>query len=143
MLSNCDINDADLGDTIFLIASQINYGEEESEEMRIKVVELNMKAGKRALDGFNHGTAYSFLKTSSSLLPDDHWESNYQLSLQIGLLTARASYSCSDFGAAESILQGILEKALSTKDKLPAYSLLGTSKFLFSTLRIGTSIRLL
>ncbi len=146
LLSNCDINDTDIGDAIFIIASQINYGEEDTlknEEMCIKVVELNMKAGKRALDGFNHETAHSFLKTSSSLLPDDHWESNYQLSLQIGLLTARAAYSCSDFGAAESILQGILEKVLSTKDKLPAYSLLGTSKFHFSTLRIGASIRLL
>ena len=97
----------------------------------MKVLELNMKAGKRALDGFDHKTAYSFLKTSFSLLPDDHWESYYQLSLRIGVLMARASYSCGNFGEAESILQGILEKALSTKDKLPAYSLLGTSKFLF------------
>lgn len=132
--SNCDENVLDVGDSIFIIASQINYGEEyiqKNRDMCIKVVELNMKAGKRALDGFNHKTAYSFLKTSLSLLPDDHWESYYQLSLRLSLLTARAAYSCSNFCATDSLLQSIFDNALSTKDKLPAYSLLGSSKFLF------------
>jgi len=131
MNSNCD--GKDVGDSIFVIASQINYGEEytlKNRELRTKVAKLNMRAGKRALDGYNHETAYSFLKTSSSLLHEDHWESCYELSLRINFLTARAAYCCRHFDTAESMLQRIFEKALSTKDKLSAYSLLGTSEFL-------------
>jgi len=138
MHSNCE--EEDVGDAIFLIASQINYGEEytlKNRELRTKVAKLNMRAGKRALDGYNHKTAYSFLETASSLLPVDHWESCYELSLRLSILTARAAYSCRHFDEAESILQRIFENALSTKDKLPAYSLLGTSESVLSCY-IGT-----
>ncbi len=131
MNSNCE--GEYIGNTIYLIASQINYGEEytlKSREMRIKVAKLNMIAGKRALDGYNHKTAYSFLETASSLLPEDKWESCYELSLRLSILTARAAYSCRHFDAAESILLRIFGKARSTRDKLPAYSLLGTSESL-------------
>jgi hypothetical protein len=105
-------------------------------ELRISVVTLNMKAGKRALDGCSPNTAYSYLSTSSSFLPEDHWESYHDLSLRLSFLMASAAYYCCNYEEAELTLRRIFDKALSIKDKLPAYSLLGTSEFLLSRVDI-------
>ena len=68
--------DNDAENTIRLIASQINHGKEffeEDKELSLEFSKLNMKAGKKALDGCDHKTAYWYLLTALSLLPLDHW----------------------------------------------------------------------
>ena len=90
---------------------------------------LNMKAGKKALDGGHFQTAYSYLDIAQSLLPDDNWESCYELSLQLNFLLARAANSSCKYDVAKLILQTIGEKARCFEDKLPSYYLLVTSKF--------------
>ncbi len=86
LYSICEGKDVGDRDTIFLIASQINHGKEwilKDKDLSIAVAKLNMKAGKKAIDGCDHKTAYSYLRAAQSLLPKDHWdwESNYDLSL--------------------------------------------------------------
>ncbi len=121
----------DVGGTILLIATQINHGKEsilKDNELCLPVVKLNMAAGKTAIDSCRHKTAYAYLKVASSLLPDDHWESHYEMSLRLGFMMASAANSSCKYVDAENILQRILKDARCTKDKLPSYLLLSQSE---------------
>mmetsp|Transcript_23122 Transcript_23122/g.33019 ORF Transcript_23122/g.33019 Transcript_23122/m.33019 type:complete len:804 (-) Transcript_23122:247-2658(-) len=119
----------DVGNTIFLIASQINHGKEfieKDDALRIPVAKLNMKAGKMAFDGCDHKMAYHYFVAALSLLPDDSWESNYDLSLRLNFMTARAANSSCRYDEAELTLRTIFERAWCLNDKLPSYFLLVT-----------------
>ena len=131
LLSVCD--GRNVGDTILVIASQINHGKEsiqKNDELCISMAELNMAAGKKAIESCRHKEAYSYLNNALSLLPDDHWNSNYDLSLRVSFMMASAANSSSMYDEAEMLLQRIFEKGRCTTDKLPSYHLLVTSECL-------------
>ena len=83
-----------------------------------------MKAGEKAIDGCDQKTAYSYLDTALSLLPEDHWESHYDLSLRLNFLLAKAAISTFQYDEAESIIRKLVEKARCVNDQLPSYLLL-------------------
>ena len=121
----------DVEDTIFFIASQINHGKEwilKDGDLSIAIAELNMKAGKKAIDGCDHKTAYSYLGAALSFLPEDHWESHYDLSLRLSFLMASAANSACQYDETVLILRTIFEKARRLDDQLPSYFLLSQSK---------------
>ena len=123
----------DEGNTIYLIASQINHGKDwilKDRDLSIAVAKLNMMAGKKAIDGCDHKTAYSYFGAALSLLPEDHWESNYDLSLRSNFLMASAANSFCQYDETEPILRKIFERARCLEDKLPSYFLLSQSKCL-------------
>ena len=129
----------DVGNTIFLIASQINHGKEfieTDDTLRIPVAKLNMKAGKMAFDGCDHKMAYHYFVAALSLLPDDSWESNYDLSLRLNFMTARAANSSCRYDEAELTLRTIFERARCLNDKLPSYFLLVTSECYVLTMHL-------
>ena len=133
LYSICEGKDVGDRDTIFLIASQINHGKEwilKDKDLSIAVAKLNMKAGKKAIDGCDHKTAYSYLSVALSLLPEDHWESNYDLSLRSNYLMASTANSSDKTDESELILRRISERARCFEDKLPCYLLRNKSKFL-------------
>ena len=133
LLSVCD--GKNVGDTILVIATQINHGSEfilKDDELCLKIVKLNMSAGKMAIESCRHKTAYAYLEVASSLLPNDHWESHYDISLRLGFMMASAANSSCKYDNAERILQRILKEARCTKDKLPSYFLLSQSKCIVS-----------
>ena len=123
----CDGKDArDTMDTIYLIASQINHGKEwilSDNDLRIGIAELNMKAGKKALNGCDHKTAYSYYYASLSLLPNDHWGKHYDLSLRLSFLKASVAKSTCHYDEAIIFLRKIIEKARCLDDQLPSYVL--------------------
>jgi len=131
-------NDTDNGKEFFKgvkiirhIASQINHGKEffeEDKELILEYSKLNMKAGKQALEGCDHKTAYLYLLTSLSLLPLDHWESHYDFSLRLHFLLADAANSSCQYDEADEKLQTIFEKARCLEDKLPSYLLQSQSE---------------
>ena len=121
----------DVGNIIFLISSQINHGKEfieKDDALRIPVAKLNIKAGIMALDGCDYKLAYHYFAAALSLLPDDSWESNYDLSLRLNFLMARAANSSCRYDEAEVTLQTICKRALCLQDKLPSYYLLVMSE---------------
>lgn len=130
MLSICE--GEDVGDTILLVASHINYGKEiiqkEDEELAIALATLNMRAGKKAMDGCDHKAAYSYLQSALSLLPSDHWERHYDLSLRLHFLMAVAANSSCQYDSAQLILHYIFENARCLEDKAPSLLFLSQSE---------------
>lgn len=123
----------DIDDIVFSIADQINNGIDnvpiEISELRIDIAKLNDMAGSKAIDCSDYVTARSYLKTALSMLPTDHWNSHYDLSLRVSLLMAKSSYSCGDAEKALSILQDTLGECQCIEDKLHAYFFIVTSKW--------------
>lgn len=134
-----------MGDTLLVIASQINQGKESIEknnEMCISMAKVNLAAGKKAIDSCRHKTASSYLETALSLLPDNHWSSNYDLSLQLSFIAAIAANSSFKCDESEILLKKIFEEGHSMKDKLPSYHLLVTSECLGVLLTLSSLILL-
>ena len=72
---------------------------------------MNMKAGKRAADRLSHQTAYSYFHIASSMLPQDQWENQYDLTLQLSFLLASAANCSCKYDEAQLILQTIIRNA--------------------------------
>lgn len=121
----------DSDDTILLITSQIYYGKDyiaNDDELRIPIVKLSMDAGKKAIESCRHDLAYSHLEAASSLLPEDCWESQYDISLRLNFMMADAANSSCKYDEAVIILEKIIDEGRCTKDKLTTYFLLIQSK---------------
>ena len=113
--------------TIFTIADQINHNlgvlKQSSPSMRLEVASLNHKAGLAAMSRSDYDTASAYLKVSLQLLPDDHWQSNYCLSLDSYMATAKVACSSGDMDKSESALKSVFKEATSLEDKVEAYYL--------------------
>ena len=124
--------DVQLGGAIFQICDQINHGIPSliQPKMQKDIVELNFDSGSMAMDRSDYETARSYLNNSLSLLPENHWSSNYGFSLRLFFLSAKAAYSCGDIEKASELLKEILKEGRCLEDKLDAYYLyvtVGTS----------------
>ena len=113
--------------TVFTIVCQINRNlsslKQSSSLMRVEVSSLNYKAGIAAMKRSDYVTASYYLSLSTQLLPDNHWLSNYSLSLRAYMATAKASYSTGDTDKSQAALNVILKEATCIEDKLDAYYL--------------------
>ena len=112
---------------------QINHGinntSTQKPELIPDFVNLNERAGTKAVDCCDYVTARSYLNTALSLLPTDHWKSCYDQSLRMYFSLAKSAHACGDITKAQEVLQQILEECRCMEDKLQAYYLLVTSKF--------------
>ncbi len=118
-----DLDDA----TVLTIVCQLNRNlvslKQSSSSVCIEVSSLNYKAGIIAMNRSDYETASYYFSLASQMLPDDHWESNYELSLQLNIATAKAAYSTGDTDKSQAVLNIILKEATCIEDKLDAYSL--------------------
>ena len=71
----------------------------------------------------DYNTASSYLGVSLQLLPDEHWQSNYALSLCTYMALAKAAYSTGNVEKSEATLKRIFKEATSLEDKLDSYYL--------------------
>lgn len=114
-----------LNDTIFPIVDQINHGVPSlvRPEVAVEILELNLKAGARAMEFLDYETASSYLSKAILLLPQCHWQDHYELSLSLYISSAKAAYSCGDTQQTRTLLNAILLNGRCIEDKLDAYYL--------------------
>ncbi|KAL3804173.1 LOW QUALITY PROTEIN: hypothetical protein HJC23_013692 [Cyclotella cryptica] len=95
---------------------------------RIVIANLNYEAGVKAMKCSNFVPAHSYMKAAVSLLPDNSWKSNYDLSLKCNYHFAKAAYSCGYVDQAKEILDEVIQHGEGLEDKsqymLDSYSLL-------------------
>ena len=113
--------------TVLTIVCQINRSlssvKQSSGSIRVEVSSLNYKAGLVAMNRSDYATASSYLSLALQLLPENHWQSHYSLSLQAYMATAKASYSTGDTEKSQAALKVIFKEASCMRDKLDAYYL--------------------
>jgi hypothetical protein len=119
-------------DIAFSIADQIKHGignlGDENPESRIDIAKLYELAGMQAAANSDHTASRSYLTYALALLPTDHWQSHYDVSLRFSLRLAKSCYSCGDLEKAHSILGETMARCHSIEDKLPGYALLARSE---------------
>ena len=113
----------ELGEGILPIVDLINQGLRLTEES-IVIAQLNLDAGKKCFEQSDYATANAYLKNALSLLPNDHWESEYNLALEIHYLSAKSAHSCGNGENARETVRLILKEACCIEDKVDAYFLL-------------------
>ena len=90
------ISQDDKSDTLFDIVEQINHGVPalvQDDSQRISIVKLNFEAGSQAMMRSYFISAYTYASTAHMLLPEDSWNTLFDLSLRVHFQLAKAAYS--------------------------------------------------
>jgi len=115
------------GGDILAAANQINRGPRsllQDDSRRISIVNLNFEASMQPMSCSDFTTAYSYLNTAVSLLPNDSWAAHYDLTLKCFSRLAKAAYSCGLAERAKTICEEIVDRGKCLEDTLETYSLL-------------------
>ncbi|MBD2338818.1 AAA family ATPase [Calothrix sp. FACHB-156] len=110
---------------IFDIVNHLNRGIEviSTTAQRQELILLNFMAGKKARTATAYGAAVNYFAIAKSLLPVNHWQRQYHLSLDIYHAAAEAAYLSGDTSQMEQLLDEIFQNAESLLDTITAYEI--------------------
>ncbi|MGB1241099.1 MAG: AAA family ATPase [Chitinophagales bacterium] len=110
---------------VFEIVQQLNkgIGTIDNQEKKIKLVELNLKAGEQAKSSTAFGVAFQYFDTAISLLPNKHWKNHYQLTLLLYNKKAESAHLSGHFEECDKILETIFTNAQTPLDKSKAWQI--------------------
>lgn len=116
-----------LEDNLFVAVNHLNEKTEEftvKDTRDLKIIELNLRAGRKAIEASAFDAAAEYLRHGISFLTDNSWETRYELTLQIHTLAAKAEYSCGDISNMRYHCEVIISNAQCLRDSFPVYPLL-------------------
>ena len=122
LLTSSSVDDS----LVSIMIDQINHGVGEliqSEKDRVAIAELNYKAGVTAMTHSGFVKAFSYFETAKSLLPVNHWTSQYYFSIRLFLSFSNAAFACGYGDLADEALDAILREATCLEDKLVSNTL--------------------
>ncbi|WP_437605703.1 AAA family ATPase [Sorangium sp. So ce834] len=110
---------AEREEMLFDIVGHLNRGAAliRSPAERAELAALNLRAGRRAKAAAAHETAASLFAAGAALLPDERWETQYELAYDLGLERAHAAYVTGSFDEAERLLAELTERARSRAER--------------------------
>ncbi|KAL7439121.1 hypothetical protein ACHAXM_006808 [Skeletonema potamos] len=111
-------------DSILLIAAnQLNLAGPEAvnvqdERQNAFIANLNLRAGKKAMEMSDFEAAYSYFDHGISFLRKKHWEEHYSLSLELFDLAAKCALTNGNILNLKLLSQQVLRKSQSFEDQL-------------------------
>jgi predicted ATPase/signal transduction histidine kinase/CheY-like chemotaxis protein len=116
----------DIGENIFYIVNQLNYGSSLLLVQRDKneVAELNLLAGKKAKESTAYSSAVKYLQAGRALLSDGSWHKEYSLTFSIHRELAECEYLNGNFDEAERIFNILLGNTSNKIDKANVYNIM-------------------
>jgi predicted ATPase/serine phosphatase RsbU (regulator of sigma subunit)/tRNA A-37 threonylcarbamoyl transferase component Bud32 len=115
----------DLEEHRFDIVNQFNEGislvTEKTE--KVKLVELNLKAGTKAKAATAYQPAFDYLQIGLGLLSENAWDSYYELILNLHNETAETAYLTGHFEKAQQLSENVLQNAKNVLDKIKVYEI--------------------
>ncbi|EGJ32319.1 MULTISPECIES: AAA family ATPase [Moorena] len=108
---------------LFEIVNQLNKGRELIEEQteRDELARLNLRAGKKAKSSAARQPAFNYLQTGLSLLSNQSWSQQYDLTLNFYVEAAEAAYTIANYDQMEPLIEIVLQKAQTLLDKVKVY----------------------
>jgi predicted ATPase/serine phosphatase RsbU (regulator of sigma subunit)/tRNA A-37 threonylcarbamoyl transferase component Bud32 len=88
-----------------------------------EMARLALMAGKKAKWANAYGPAVNYLKLGLNLLPNDCWETEYALTLDLYLATVEAEYLNTQYEKAERLSHIVLQHAKTILDQFKAYEI--------------------
>lgn len=127
-IGNCLLNaipkDANLQaqENLFTITIHLNKGCPADMDMatRYRLVDINFHAGNKALDALASQAANDFFRNAHDYLPEDCWESAYQLTFRLYQRLAKTDLMCGRYDSSENLLNELIQHAVSDFDKAEA-----------------------
>ena len=90
---------------------------------REALAQLNLKAGTKARSATAYAAARVYLQTGIELLQTDCWLHQYELTLNLYVAAAEASYLNGDFEGMEQLASVVLQQALTILDRVKIYEI--------------------
>ncbi len=129
-------------DNLFTIAAHLNRGypvvidevtrrrlavkwrdlgtDEMDDATHYRLVDINFHAGNKALDALASNAANEFFLNAHDYLPADCWETAYELTFRIYQRLAKTDLMCGRYEESETLLNQLIEHAVSDFDKAEA-----------------------
>jgi len=109
-------------DNLYTIAAHLNKGRPATldEATTYRLVDINFHAGNKALEALAGDAANDFFLTAHSYLPADCWEIAYERTFRIYQRLAKTDLMCGRHEASQSLLDQLIEHAVSDLDKAEA-----------------------
>ena len=111
---------------VFDIVSHLNIGFEQIEELddRLKAIQLNLKAAKKAKLATAYAGALEYLKTGICYLPENSWKDRYSLTFELYKERCEVEYLNRNFAASKQLSNEILANTQSDLDRCEIYCIL-------------------
>ncbi len=109
----------------FDIANQLNLAVDliTDPAERLEVARINLRAGKKAKSATAYGPALKYLEVGVSLLPNDAWEKEYDLTFELYRHRAEAKFLFGNLDKAEARFEQLLTKVESRHHRSQIYEL--------------------
>ncbi len=114
--------DPEAQENLFSIVMHLNQGRPSvmEDNMTYRLVRLNFHAGNKALDALAGDAAYDFFLNAHNTLPVDCWENAYELTYRIYQRLAKTNLMRARFEDSETLINQLIEHAISDFDKAEA-----------------------
>jgi len=109
---------------IFQVVNHLNHGSDLVEgRERIHLAELNLMAGRKAVDSQAYTQAQEYFKTGEELLPESAWQKSYSLIFALSRGVMECEYFNQHFDQAEKRFQVLIHRAETDADCAEIYTL--------------------
>jgi PAS domain S-box-containing protein len=110
---------------IFEIVNQLNLGRQliNRQEERDELARLNLIVGKKAKKSAAYQPAFNYFQVGLSLLGEDYWQRQYDLTLKLYIEAAETKFLIGDLEQMERLIEVVLQKANTLLDKAKVYTL--------------------
>ncbi len=112
-----------LEEEIFDVITHLNFGAEfiDGHTERLELAELNLIAGRKARGSAAFEPAFDFFKTGIDLLPEDYWQSQYKLALNLYVECLEAARLSGNYKEMEHYYESVRQNAESLLDVIGMY----------------------
>ncbi len=119
------INPSSQKDNIFALVNQLNFGKDLIREQSEKneLANLNLIAGQKAKTATAYDAAVKYFQVGLELLPDQSWEIDYNMTLQLHTEAAEAEFLNTNFDRSEQLAIAVLQRAITLIDQVKIYEI--------------------
>ncbi|WP_204102045.1 MULTISPECIES: ATP-binding protein [Spirulina sp. CCY15215] len=114
-----------LQDCLFDVVNPLNIGSAliKDPQERLDLARLNLQAGCKAKAAAAYDAALAYLTIGRDLLPEEGWDTEYNLTLQLYVETVEVEYLLARFEKAENLSDIVLDRAQNLLDRVKIYEL--------------------